>query len=215
MNPTATMSEERTERRTVRERSKAAFRTAILGAAETVFAREGFSAAKMADIAAEAGVAAGTLYNYFGSKNEIFNSILASGVTELSGRVERAATEPDPVERLRRVMGVSLEFLNEKGTLFLVYVQLHGGPDVETYSSAFEHAEMRRAHLGVMATAVAEAQQQGRLRTDLDPETQVLALSGITNGFILRWAEEGCAPGELAAHLDTIFELFLKGSGPQ
>lgn len=209
------MSEEPTPRRSVRERSKAAFRKAILAAAETVFAREGFSAAKMADIAAEAGVAAGTLYNYFGSKDEIFKSILTAGVTELGSRVEAAAREPDPIARMREVMRVSLEFLDEKGTLFLVYVQLHGGPDMETYSSGLEHAEMRRAHLELLATAAAEAQAHARLRDDIDPEAQVLALSGITNGFILRWAEEGCAPNELTAQLDTIFDLFLKGSGPQ
>ena len=205
------MSDDGTQRRSVRERSKAAFRAAILSAAESVFTREGFSAAKMADIAAEAGVAAGTLYNYFGSKEEIFQSIISSGMTELSEEVETASREPDPIARLRRMTEVMLAFLNARGSLFLIYVQMQGGPDMESLSSAIEHAEIRKWHLGLLTQAATEAQGQQNLRTDIDPQTLVLALTGITHGFITRWAEEGCAPGELARHVDTIFELFLKG----
>ena len=152
------MAERKQTRRSVREQSKAAFRTAILEAAEQVFTREGFSAAKMADIAAEAGVAAGTLYNYFGSKTEIFKSIMMAGAREFSERVERAANEPDPIERLRQVCAQALEFLGDHGSLFLIYVQLHGGTEMETYASAIEHAEMRARHLQLMVSSVRDAQ---------------------------------------------------------
>lgn len=209
------MAERKQTRRSVREQSKAAFRTAILEAAEQVFTREGFSAAKMADIAAEAGVAAGTLYNYFGSKTEIFKSIMMAGAREFSERVERAANEPDPIERLRQVCAQALEFLGDHGSLFLIYVQLHGGTEMETYASAIEHAEMRARHLQLMVSSVRDAQAAGDLRDDLPPDALAMALSGITNGFIVRWTEQGCPAGELSPHLDAIFDLFLKGSGPQ
>lgn len=48
---------------------------AILAAARKVFIRDGFKVAKMSDIAGEAGVAAGTLYLYFGSKEALSNAM--------------------------------------------------------------------------------------------------------------------------------------------
>src|SRR5512147_1607985 len=50
-------------REVVREGARGAYRNAILEAAERVFARSGFYTTRMADIAREAGVGVGTLYN--------------------------------------------------------------------------------------------------------------------------------------------------------
>jgi AcrR family transcriptional regulator len=58
-----------------RERNKVLRREQILEAAVKVFARRGFGNATVAEIAEEAGVAAGTIYNYFESKEELFMSI--------------------------------------------------------------------------------------------------------------------------------------------
>src|SRR5262245_46891880 len=54
-----------------REEARGAYREAILAAAERVFSKSGFYATRMADIAKEAGVAVGTLYNYFDSREVI------------------------------------------------------------------------------------------------------------------------------------------------
>jgi AcrR family transcriptional regulator len=58
-----------------RERNKVLRREQILEAAVKVFARRGFGNATVAEIAEEAGVAAGTIYNYFEGKEELFMSI--------------------------------------------------------------------------------------------------------------------------------------------
>lgn len=60
-----------------RARSKAANREAILCAARAVFARIGYDATTVRDIIRETSLAAGTFYNYFKSKEEVFEAIAA------------------------------------------------------------------------------------------------------------------------------------------
>src|SRR5712672_3440146 len=84
-------------------------REAILRAAISVFARNGYFNSKVADIAREAGVADGTVYLYFKSKEEILHSIFNRGMEEAiaDGR-KRLESVSDPRERLRRIAELHL-----------------------------------------------------------------------------------------------------------
>src|SRR5215468_9272214 len=79
-------------------------REAILRAAVKVFAQKGYFNSKVADIAGEAGIADGTVYLYFKSKDEILHSIFdrAMGVFIAEGRRELAELEK-PEDKLRRI----------------------------------------------------------------------------------------------------------------
>jgi AcrR family transcriptional regulator len=57
------------------KRRKRARPVEILAAASTVFSLNGYSATRMADIAARAGITKGTIYLYFTSKEELFKAI--------------------------------------------------------------------------------------------------------------------------------------------
>ena len=50
-------------------------KTQLLAAAQRVFARQGFHAATVSDVAAEAGVSQGTVYHYFDSKESLFLAV--------------------------------------------------------------------------------------------------------------------------------------------
>jgi len=78
-----------------RERAREHARHDILEAAAQVFARKGYTAATLADLALAAGYAAPSLYRYFGSKEEIFRSLVELLVAEMS------ATFDEPVDRSR------------------------------------------------------------------------------------------------------------------
>src|SRR6478752_2628047 len=91
-------------RRAVTPPPPAAKRDAILRAAIDVFAERGYFNAQVADVARAAGVAAGTVYLYFRSKDDLLVSIFERTVSD--GLAEgRAAVDgiPDPIERLRRL----------------------------------------------------------------------------------------------------------------
>src|SRR6476661_9212617 len=84
-------------------------RDAILRAATDVFAGRGFFNAQVADVARAAGVAAGTVYLYFRSKDDLLISIFERGMREalVEGRA-RVADAADPPERLARLARLHL-----------------------------------------------------------------------------------------------------------
>src|SRR5438552_15301341 len=87
-------------------------RAAILRAAIEVFAGRGFFNAQVADVARAAGVAAGTVYLYFRSKDDLLVSIFEQTVREAIA-VGRASVAPieDPVQQLRAIARVHLHRL--------------------------------------------------------------------------------------------------------
>jgi TetR/AcrR family fatty acid metabolism transcriptional regulator len=103
-------------------------RAAILRAAIRVFANNGYFNSKVADIASEAGVADGTVYLYFKSKEEILHSIFDWGIGEAiaEGKKQLAAIN-DPKEKLRRIALLHLERLGADRDLAVVFqVELRG-----------------------------------------------------------------------------------------
>jgi AcrR family transcriptional regulator len=92
----------------IREQARAARREQILTAAVACFARAGYHATTMADVAAQAGVSKGTPYLYFGSKQDLFLALHEEWDCGLAGRVDAAiATLPDAERRSpRQILGV-------------------------------------------------------------------------------------------------------------
>src|SRR6266446_5754882 len=86
-------------------------RTAIIRAAISVFAHNGYFNSKVADIAREAGVADGTVYLYFKSKDEILHSIFARTVEAVADARKQLDDISDPREKLRQIARLHLERL--------------------------------------------------------------------------------------------------------
>ena len=79
---------------------------AIRGAALDLFAQKGFSATRLDDVAAAAGVAKGTIYLYFPSKQDLLEAIVASTIGATLTQVEQAvAASAAPASELLRLMG--------------------------------------------------------------------------------------------------------------
>lgn len=76
---------------TRRQKASAQRRQAILDAALDVFAAQGFAAARLDDVAAEAGVAKGTIYLFFADKEALFEQLLIGAVAPVLAKVEALA----------------------------------------------------------------------------------------------------------------------------
>lgn len=210
--PARSRGRARPVRESLREEARGTYREAILQAAERVFTRAGFYTTRMADIAREAGVGVGTLYNYFESKELIFSEIIAARHGEFKGAVEAAATADDPIERLRQIVRGSLVYLDDHGGLYAVFMERGaiGESDVERLVSD-KAARGYTEFLELLEKTVRAAIRAKKLRSDLDARFLVSVLSGAMNGATYAWFKRG-RKGRLSAITDELMELFLHGA---
>lgn len=98
-----------------RARAKEANRKAILEAARTVFARIGYDAANIRDIIRETDLASGTFYNYFKSKEEVFEAIANDSVLRFRPLLQKVRDEAEDLESyLHAAYGAYFNFLAEE-----------------------------------------------------------------------------------------------------
>src|SRR6266550_2933183 len=89
-------------------------RERILAAAERIFARHGFFAARVSEIAKDAGVADGTIYLYFKSKDDLLISLFEDRMESINANLRQAlAGESGSLAQLRRVVRLHLELIEQ------------------------------------------------------------------------------------------------------
>ncbi|MCH8013041.1 MAG: TetR/AcrR family transcriptional regulator [Candidatus Marinimicrobia bacterium] len=100
-------------------------RTQIIEAAIMVFAQKGLERGKIADIAKEAGIGKGTVYEYFRSKEEIFSAIEQAVMGEMSTVFEELfVSDISPTEKLVAVMEEGLEMMLQMGDALLIVTEI-------------------------------------------------------------------------------------------
>lgn len=160
-------------------------REAILRAAIEVFAEKGFFNSKVADVAREAGIADGTVYLYFKSKDEILHSIFDRAMTQFIGEAKKEL-EPlsDPVEKLGRIAEIHLERLGADRALAVVFqVELRGSTKFMQEFSAAGFAE----YLDVIRQTIREGQAQGVFRNDIRAVIAAKILYGSLDEMVTNW----------------------------
>src|SRR5262245_43382871 len=97
-------------------------RETILRAATDVFATRGFFNSQVADVARAAGVAAGTVYLYFKSKDDLLVSIFDRTMKDVMDEARATlAAAADPIDRLRRIATLHLERMSRDRDLAVVF----------------------------------------------------------------------------------------------
>ena len=96
----------------------------LLKAAEEVFAQEGLQAAKIGDVAKRAGVAVGTVYNYFEDRDALVKALLDARCASIGTRLGAAMANEGPfVEQLRAVVGTMLATMHENWRFVTLMMQ--------------------------------------------------------------------------------------------
>lgn len=120
--------------------------SAILRAAERVFARAGFEGATMADIAEEAGLPKANLHYYFGNKRELYRAVLDAVLHDWLAPLDAITPEADPAQALGSYIRLKMALSAERPDASRVFANelLHGAPVVgETL-----HTELRAMVVG-------------------------------------------------------------------
>ena len=183
-------------------------REAILRAATSVFAHNGYFNSKVADIAREAGVADGTVYLYFKSKEDILHSIFDRNVEEALGAARtQIADVSDPKERLRRIALLHLERLGADRDLAVVFqVELRGSTKFMEEFSAAGFAE----YLSLIRSTFEEGQRAGVFRSDLNANVVAKILFGALDEMATNWILSK-RRYKLAPMADQVLDIFLNG----
>jgi TetR/AcrR family transcriptional regulator, fatty acid metabolism regulator protein len=183
-------------------------REAILRAAITVFAHNGYFNSKVADIAREAGVADGTVYLYFKSKEEILHSVFDRSVEEaLAEAKKKIESFSDPREKLRQIAYLHLERLGADRDLAVVFqVELRGSTKFMEEFSAAGFAE----YLSLIRSTFEEGQQAGLFRPDLNAKVVSKILFGALDEMATNWILSK-RRYKLVSMADQVLDIFLNG----
>ena len=185
---------------------------AILRAATTVFARHGFFTAQVADVAREAGVAAGTVYLYFRSKDDLLASIFERTMRAAIDQGRAALTGvTDPLARLREIARLHLDRLGHDRDLAVVFqVELRQSTKhMERFS-----ATLLREYLGIIRGVIADGQARGLFRAEVNPTAAAKILFGALDEMATNWMLSR-RRYSLAAEADTVIDLLVGGLAPR
>ena len=180
----------------------------IIDAAVRVFARKGYYSSRVADIAQEAGVAIGTIYLYFKTKEEIlvtlFREKMAVFVRAL-GKV--LSQEPDPPAKLRCLIRHHFEILESNPELAeVIQVELRQGNKFFRGASAREVG----SYFDLIASVLDEGVATGHFRKELPTKVATKVLFGAVDQMTTSWVL-GRRTYRLAETAGAVADLFLKG----
>ncbi len=164
--------------------------------------------ARVADIAARAGVADGTVYLYFRNKEEI---LMAAINTAFDGFMKHARTEVEgiasPVEKLRRLAFLHLEALGANRNLAIVF-QMELRQSVR-FLGAFSHHQMVE-YFTLVRECIRQGQQQGLLRPEMNDKIAANCFFGALDEMVTSWVlAEQEYPLSKAA--DSVSDIILRG----
>ena len=187
---------------------KADKRDAILRAAIDTFAARGFFNAQVADVARAAGVAAGTVYLYFRSKDDLLISIFERTMKEAIADGRRSVSPiANPIERLREIARLHLDRLGRDRTLAVVFqIELRQSTKfMERFS-----ATHLREYLGIIREVIAQGQASGVFRREVSATVAAKLFFGMLDEMATNWILSK-RKYSLTSQADLIVDLFVGG----
>ena len=180
----------------------------IIDAAIRVFARTGYYNSRVSDIAREAGIASGTIYLYFKTKDEILVSLFRDKMAEwVAFARQEIAGEADPIAKIRRLVALHFSVLEGNPDLAeVVQVELRQGHKFFRGASAHEIS----AYFDLIAGVLEEGIARGQVRRDLPVKLATKMLFGAMDQLATSWVL-GKRGYRLTDAADAVATIFLRG----
>jgi len=180
----------------------------IVDAAIRVFARSGYYNSRVSDIAREAGIASGTIYLYFRTKDEIlvtlFREKMAHWVALVRGEI---ATVRGAEAKIRKLVALHFAVLeNDPDLAEVVQVELRQGQKFFRGASAHEVS----AYFDLIGSILHEGMEAGQIRPDLPVKIATKMLFGAMDQMATSWVL-GKRGYRLTETAEAVAAIFLRG----
>ena len=180
----------------------------IVDAAIRVFARNGYYNSRVSDIAREAGIASGTIYLYFRTKDEILVTLFREKMAQWVALVRREiATERGAEAKIRRLVALHFAVLEGDPDLAeVVQVELRQGHKFFRGASAHEVS----AYFDLIGSILHEGMAAGQIRADLPVKIATKMLFGAMDQMATSWVL-GKRGYRLTETAEAVASIFLRG----
>ncbi len=189
------------------QKSKSEKYNKILNSAGAVFAQHGFYKATISQIAAQAGVADGTLYLYFKNKDDILYQFISFKTTEVFKEMNAAVEKgKNAEEKLRHLIRCHLrEFQKDKNMAIIFQSEVRYLRDIES-----QIKDISKMYLDLLSDIIEQGQIEGSMRQDLFVGLVKRYILGAVEGVISTWVS---ADGryDLVSMADPLVDLYLTG----
>jgi TetR/AcrR family transcriptional regulator, fatty acid metabolism regulator protein len=169
-------------------------RRLILDAAVRVFARQGFHACRVSDIADEAGVAYGLVYHYFASKDEVLDTLFLERWNVMLELIREVDAEAMPVrDKFRAIASFIVDSYHHDPDLMKVIIV-----EVTRAANSFgqTHLAEIRAAYELIAEIVSKAQAEGVFRPEIEARFAAMAFYGAIEQLLTGWIFDLLPQGE-------------------
>jgi AcrR family transcriptional regulator len=189
---------------------KANKRNQIVEAAARMFAQKGYSGAVVADIAIQADIGKGTVYEYFKSKEDLFFAVFEwfQKKTEKAATVGISSLGGGASDRLRVLNDSLMGLWGEIQDVFVLVMEFWAAssstPMRQRFKGAFK--QMYDDYRKIVSALIQEGIKSGEFRADVKPEPVAAALVGTWDALFLQaWFDDSFDPAATANDfLDTV-----------
>jgi len=183
-------------------------RESIIQAAIEVFSKKGFQAAGISEIAQRAGVADGTIYQYFKNKEDLFFSIPTEKTNEFRSKVElHLKGISGALNKIRKFVWYFLYFFKtnpEYGRLLMLEMRVNKSfVKTETY-------DFLKQSVSSVLEIIEEGQKEGVIRKDVDIYLLRHLILGILEHMVTRWLLKE-TKYDLLEHHQEVSRLLIEG----
>jgi AcrR family transcriptional regulator len=183
-------------------------RRQLLDAAVRVFARKGFHASRVGDIAEEAGVAHGLLYHYFKSKDEVLEAVFHDNWSLLLARIASVEeTDERAADQLRHITAIVLRtWLHLPDVVRVVIREFGRSPELA------ERIGDLAQPINSIARVIERGIERGEFKK-VDPRVAATVVYGSIDELLTAWVLDRLPSGEedVAAAEQTLVEVSLRG----
>jgi TetR/AcrR family transcriptional regulator, fatty acid metabolism regulator protein len=181
----------------------------LLDAAVRVFARKGFHATRVGDIAEEAGVAHGLLYHYFKSKDQVLEAVFHENWSVLIARIASVEETDEPAaDQLRHIATIVLRtWLHLPDVVRVVIREFGRSPELAERLSELTQP------IDAIERVIARGIERGEFRKDVDPRFAAAVVYGSIDELLTAWVLGRLPSGEedVAVAEQTLLEVTLLG----